>query len=97
MKILMVNKFLAENGGSERYMIDLGQALCAMGHTVEYFGMDQPDKAAGNSFGIYTKNVDYHTDSRKEKSPLRSVQFILLKPGRKCLRFLRGLNRTPCI
>lgn len=67
MKILMVNKFLAENGGSERYMIDLGQALCAMGHTVEYFGMDQPDKAAGNSFGIYTKNVDYHTDSRKEK------------------------------
>ena len=61
MKILMVNKFLAENGGSERYMIDLGQALCAMGHTVEYFGMDQPDKAAGNSFGILSPSRNNNT------------------------------------
>ena len=67
MKILMVNKFLAENGGSERYMIDLGEHLSKKGHSVEYFGMDQPGKAVGNSFGIYTKCIDYHTDNLKDK------------------------------
>ena len=40
MKILMVNKFLYPNGGSETYMFKLGAYLKSLGHEVEYFGMD---------------------------------------------------------
>ena len=38
MKILMINKFLYPNGGSETYMFGLGQQLEKMGHEVQYFG-----------------------------------------------------------
>ena len=37
MKILMVNKFLYPNGGSETYMFTLGEQLTKMGHEVQYF------------------------------------------------------------
>ena len=40
MKILMVNKFLYPNGGSETYMFKLGAYLKSIGHEVEYFGME---------------------------------------------------------
>ena len=40
MKILMVNKFLYPNGGSETYIFELGRQLQAMGHEVQYFGME---------------------------------------------------------
>ena len=40
MKILMVNKFLYPNGGSETYIFQLGKELVKMGHKVEYFGME---------------------------------------------------------
>ena len=36
MKILMVNKFLYPNGGSETYMFKLGAYLKSIGHEVEY-------------------------------------------------------------
>ena len=39
MKILMVNKFLYPRGGSESYMLSLGEHLARLGHEVEYFGM----------------------------------------------------------
>ena len=32
MKILMINKFLYPNGGSETYIIELGKQLEKMGH-----------------------------------------------------------------
>ena len=40
MKILIVNKFLHPNGGSETYIFKLGEALIKNGHEVQYFGMD---------------------------------------------------------
>ena len=40
MKILIVNKFLHPNGGSETYIFRLGQQLEKMGHEVQYFGME---------------------------------------------------------
>ena len=38
MKVLLVNKFLYPNGGSETYIFKLGEALFAKGHEVQYFG-----------------------------------------------------------
>ena len=61
MKILMVNKFLYPRGGSESYMLALGECFTKMGHQVEYFGMYDEQNTVGNSAGQYTKNMDFHS------------------------------------
>ena len=61
MKILMVNKFLYPRGGCETYMLQLAEKLKAKGHEVEYFGMYDEKNTVGNSLGIYTTNMDFHS------------------------------------
>ncbi len=61
MKILMVNKFLYPRGGSESYMLYLGEHLEKMGHQVEYFGMYDEKNTVGNSANAYTQNMDFHS------------------------------------
>lgn len=67
MKILMVNKFLYPNGGSETYMFKLGEYLTKMGHSVEYFGMEHKDRCVGNSAQQYTSNMDFHNAGALDK------------------------------
>ncbi len=62
MKILMVNKFLYPRGGSESYMLYLADHLKKIGHEVEFFGMYDENNTVGNSAGIYTKNMDFHSN-----------------------------------
>ncbi len=61
MKILMVNKFLHPNGGSETYIFKIGKQLQKMGHEVQFFGMQHENKIVGNHVESYTKNMDFHT------------------------------------
>lgn len=61
MKILMVNKFLYPRGGSESYMLKLGEELKLLGHEVEYFGMYDEKNTVGNSVNAYTSNMDFHS------------------------------------
>ena len=61
MKILMVNKFLYPRGGCETYMLKLAEELKAKGHEVEYFGMYDEKNTVGNSAGMYTSNMDFHS------------------------------------
>ncbi len=61
MKVLMINKFLYPNGGSETYIFKVGDCLTAEGDEVEYFGMDNPKNVVGNSAESYTSNMDFHT------------------------------------
>lgn len=61
MRILMVNKFLYPRGGSESYMLYLGEHLKKTGHEVEYFGMYDEKNTVGNSLGKYTQNMDFHS------------------------------------
>lgn len=61
MKILIVNKFLYPNGGSETYIFKLGDELKRQGHEVEYFGMEHEGRIVGNRAQIYTGNMDFHT------------------------------------
>ena len=61
MKILMVNKFLHPNGGSETYIFNLGDELIRQGHKVQYFGMEHEKRVVGNAWDIYTNNMDFHT------------------------------------
>lgn len=70
MKILMVNKFLYPNGGSETYMFKLGEYLSSCGHEVEYFGMEHPDNKVSNSAELYTENMDFHNSSALKKIKL---------------------------
>lgn len=61
MKILMVNKFLHPNGGSETYIFKLGEELIRQGHEVQYFGMEHEKRVVGNRAEVYTDNMDFHT------------------------------------
>lgn len=61
MKILMVNKFLYPNGGSETYIFELGKQLKEKGHEVQYFGMEHEGRVVGNHAESYTSNMDFHT------------------------------------
>lgn len=61
MKVLIVNKFLYPNGGSETYIFEIGKQLQKMGHEVEYFGMEHEGRIVGNHAQSYTSNMDFHT------------------------------------
>ena len=61
MKILMVNKFLYPRGGCETYMLKLSEELKAKGDEVEFFGMQDENNTVGNSLGLYTTNMDFHS------------------------------------
>lgn len=61
MKILMINKYLYPKGGAENYMLRLGTHLRQQGHAVQYFGMEHPNRAAGNRINAYAPQVDLRT------------------------------------
>lgn len=66
MKILIINKFLHPNGGSETYIFKIGDKLQELGNEVQYFGMDHPKRIVGNRIDSYTSNVDFHTKALKK-------------------------------
>ncbi len=68
MRILIVNKFLYPNGGSETYIFKIGQQLTAMGHEVQYFGMEHEGRIVGNAANIYTQSMDFHGGSPLSKA-----------------------------
>ncbi len=59
----MVNKFLYPRGGAESYMLSLGEGLKKLGHEVGYFGMYDEKNTVGNSLGLNTQNMDFHSKS----------------------------------
>ena len=61
MKILMINKFLYPRGGCETYMLNLSEEMKTKGHEIEYFGMYDENNTVGNSKGLYTTNMDFHS------------------------------------
>lgn len=75
MKILMVNKFLHPNGGSETYIFKLGAQLQSMGHEVQYFGMEHEGRIVGNHVNAYTTDMDFHGGSKLAKLtyPIKTV------------------------
>ena len=87
MKILMINKFLHPNGGSETYMFKLGAALQEQGHEVQYFGMDHPDRIVGNRVESYTANMDFHGGSKLSKL-LYPIKTIYSVEARKKIRLV---------
>lgn len=81
MKILMVNKFLYPNGGSETYIFKLGEQLQKEGHEVQYFGMEHEGRIVGNHAECYTSNMDFHTG--KLQKLLYPFRIIYSREARK--------------
>ena len=75
MRVLLVNKFLHPNGGSETYIFNLGEYLQSLGHEVQYFGMEHEDRIVGNNVEAYTSNMDFHNVSKFTKLtyPLKTI------------------------
>ncbi len=85
MKVLMINKFLHPNGGSETYIFRIGQYLQSQGHQVQYFGMEHPNRAVGNKMESYTANMDFH-GGRKLGKLLYPIKTVYSVEARKKLR-----------
>lgn len=75
MKILIINKFLYPNGGSETYIFKLGAALKQQGHEVQYFGMEHKGRCVENSVQMYTTDMDFHGGSKLAKLtyPIKTI------------------------
>ena len=87
MKILMINKFLHPNGGSETYIFKLGDCLRGMGHLVEYFGMEHTGRIVGNRVNSYTSDMDFHGGSKLKKL-IYPVKTIYSREARKKIRMV---------
>lgn len=75
MKVLLINKFLYPNGGSETYIFKLGEYLQKMGHNVQYFGMEHKGRCVGNHVNAYTSDMDFHGGSKLAKLtyPIKTI------------------------
>ena len=75
MRILLINKFLYPNGGSETYIFKLGDYLKSQGHEVQSFGMEHAGRCVGNAVNAYTSAMDFHGGSKLAKLtyPLKTI------------------------
>ena len=75
MKVLLINKFLYPNGGSETYVFKLGDYLLSQGHEVQYFGMEHKGRIVGNRVDSYTSEMDFHDGSKLAKLtyPIKTI------------------------
>lgn len=82
MKILMVNKFLHPNGGSETYIFEIGRKLVQMGHEVQFFGMEHEGRIVGNHIESYSADMDFHTGKLSRLFyPFKIIYSIEAKKG----------------
>lgn len=74
----MINKFLYPNGGSETYILKLGNYLKTEGHEVQYFGMEHKERRVGNAVNVYTSNMDFHVGSKlsKLRYPFKTIYSV---------------------
>ncbi len=87
MNILLVNKFLYPNGGSETYIFKLGEYLVSQGHQVQYFGMEHEGRCVGNRVEAYTSDMDFHGGSKLSKL-MYPIKTIYSLEARKKIRLV---------
>ena len=87
MRVLMINKFLYPNGGSETYIFKLGDYLKKKGHEVQYFGMEHEGRCVGNAVNAYTSDMDFHGGSKLSKLTY-PVKTIYSSEARKKIRLV---------
>lgn len=96
MKVLLINKFLHPNGGSETYIFKLGDYLKNQGHEVQYFGMEHKGRCVGNHVNAYTRDMNFHSGSKFIKLTY-SIKTIYSIEARKQIRkVLDDFNPDVC-
>lgn len=84
MKILIINKFLHPNGGSETYIFEIGRQLQKMGHEVQYFGMEHEGRIVSNRVESYTQDMNFHGGGLSKL--IYPFKILYSKEARKALR-----------
>jgi len=80
MRILVVNKFLYNNGGSETYIFNLFNYSSKQGNEIEYFGMEHQKNIVGNRLNQYIGNMDFKGNVlKKVLYPLKVIYSIEAK------------------
>lgn len=87
MRVLLCNKFLYPNGGSETYIFKLGETLEQHGHEVQFFGMEHKGRCVGNRVNAYTSDMDFHGGSKLSKLTY-PIKTIYSSEARKKLRLV---------
>lgn len=87
MRILMINKLLYSNGGSETYIFKLGDYLKSQGHQIQSFGMEHEGRCVGNAVNAYTSDMNFLGGSRLAKLTY-SLKTIYSPEARKKLRLV---------
>lgn len=78
MKILLVNKFHWNKGGSEKYYFELGQLLKENGHEVAYFSMNNEKNIKTGDKEYFVDEIDLNTGSK-----LKALDVIYSKSNYK--------------
>lgn len=96
MKILIINKFLHPNGGSETYIFKLGEHLQSQGNEVQYFGMEHEGRIVSNAVDAYTTDMDFHGGSKllKLTYPIKTIYSI--EARRKIRKVLDDFQPDVC-
>ena len=81
MKILLVNKFLYPKGGTETYVIKLGQYLKEQGNDVQYFGLENEKNTIKNNWNLYAK--EYDLSKNNMKSAINVFNLIYSRKAKK--------------
>lgn len=96
MKILIINKFLYPNGGSETYIFKLGAALKQQGHEVQYFGMEHKGRCVENAVQMYTTDMDFHGGSKLAKLTYPIKTIYSFEARKKLRRVLEDFKPDVC-
>lgn len=96
MRILMINKFLHPNGGSETYIFKLGNYMELQGHKVEYFGMEHEGRCVGNTVNMYTADMNFHGGSVLSKLSYPVKTIYSLEARQKLRLVLDNLQPDVC-
>ncbi len=86
MKILQVNKYHHDQGGANRYYLELSRALTEEGHDVVHFSM-QDERNEPSPFSEYfVENVDFNRPGSLFDQAKRSMRVIYFPQARRMIR-----------
>jgi glycosyltransferase involved in cell wall biosynthesis len=76
MRILQVNKFFYEKGGTERYFFSVSRALERRGHKISHFSMRHPDNVESPYSRFFVSEKDYARKGGRIEDVRAGVSFI---------------------
>ncbi|UCG51098.1 MAG: glycosyltransferase [Candidatus Latescibacterota bacterium] len=79
MRVLQINKFFYEKGGSERYFFSVSRSLERRGHTVIHFSMRHPDNIESSHSEYFVGERDYSERPTRLDDVPKGFSFIRSK------------------